>query len=89
MRTPVERNPNVGAAGYPSDKFSAKSAVRARNSSYDNNQGGNSKNWGEKEQKFLVHMRGLPFKATEQDIVNVRDLHHIFNIVCRESAVVF
>lgn len=48
-------------------------AARMRNMMYDNGKGAaNMNKWNEEEQRYIVHMRGLPYRATEQDITNVR-----------------
>ena len=44
-----------------------------RNMMYGNGKGMDmGQNWEEEDdQRFVVHMRGLPYRATEQDIFNV------------------
>ena len=54
-------------------RLSPPPAARMQNMMYGNGSdmdGG--LNWDEEDdQRFMVHMRGLPYRATEQDIFNV------------------
>lgn len=67
--------PRTSAAPYGGmkNRLSPPPAARMRNAMYGNGSesvdevGG----WQNEAQTFSVHMRGLPFKATEKDIANV------------------
>lgn len=55
-----------------------------RNMLYGNGKGAGLSVWDDEEQRFMVHMRGLPYRATEQDIMNVswKWLKKIGEITC-------
>ncbi len=59
-------------------ELSPPPAARARSTLYGNGQGTAAGGWDEEEQSYIVHMRGLPFKATEQDIMNVSLFYVLF-----------
>lgn len=54
-------------------RLSPSPAARMRNMMYGNGKGMDmGPNWEEEDdQRFVIHMRGLPFRATEQDIFKV------------------
>lgn len=56
------------------NRFSPPSVAHMRNLMYGNGKGNTLSGWDEEEERYIVHMRGLPYRATEQDIMDVSSI---------------
>lgn len=70
MRTPSLRDGAIPPLSMK-NRLSPPPAARMRNMMFGNGNGNGLDTWEDEEQRFIVHMRGLPYRATEQDIMNV------------------